>query len=144
MDGESIQGGCFCGAVRYEVRIPSKWCSHCHCSMCRRAHGAAFVTWFGVETARFQVIAGEDQLKRYASSAEASRSFCSLCGTTMFFESSQWPGEVHITLASLEGTLDRTPRAHVFYSDRADWLEIHDDLPKRGGATGVESLDGEE
>jgi len=38
-------GGCSCGAVRYRVGMPPLWVAHCHCSMCRRAQGAAFVTW---------------------------------------------------------------------------------------------------
>ncbi len=140
MSSRSIQGGCLCGEIRYEVQTPTKWCSHCHCSMCRRAHGAAFVTWFGVESSQFQIVEGEQSLGRHASSEEAMRSFCLVCGTTMFFESSQWPGEIHITLASLEDKLDREPTAHVFYTDRASWVEIHDELPKRGGATGVEEV----
>ena len=38
-------GKCLCGAVRFRMRFPSKWVAHCHCTMCRRAHGAAFVTF---------------------------------------------------------------------------------------------------
>lgn len=48
-----IEGGCLCGAVRYVITLPTKWCAHCHCSMCRRAHGAAFVTWAGVPSQSF-------------------------------------------------------------------------------------------
>ena len=40
----STHGGCLCGDVRFTVDWPSKWIAHCHCSMCRRAHGAAYVT----------------------------------------------------------------------------------------------------
>lgn len=35
-----ITGHCECGAVRYSARGPITDFSHCHCSMCRRLHGA--------------------------------------------------------------------------------------------------------
>ena len=36
-ENKTVQAGCLCGAVRFELQLPSKWCAHCHCSMCRRA-----------------------------------------------------------------------------------------------------------
>jgi len=135
-----VTGGCLCGAVRFELTLPSKWVAHCHCSMCRRAHGAPFVTWVGVERDRFRVVAGDADLARYRSSPPATRSFCGRCGSPLLFESERWPGEVHIARASIPGAIDREPVAHVFYSDRADWIAIHDELPRRGGATGTEPL----
>ena len=42
---EKVSGGCLCGAVRFTAKLPSKWCAHCHCSLCRKAHGAGYVTW---------------------------------------------------------------------------------------------------
>ena len=135
----STTGACLCGAVRFEVTFPTKWVAHCHCSMCRRAHGAAFVTWLGVVREQFRILEGE-QLGRYQSSPGATRSFCKRCGSPLFFESERWAGEVHIARAAIAGEVDRAPQAHVFYSDRADWLALHDDLPKRGGVTGTEPL----
>ena len=39
------RGSCLCGAVRYEVSDPFEEMHHCHCSKCRKAHGAAFSTF---------------------------------------------------------------------------------------------------
>jgi hypothetical protein len=134
-------GKCLCGAVRFEVTPPTKWCAHCHCSLCRRAHGAAFVTWFGVERSNFKLASGSDVVSWYQSSREARRGFCSRCGSTMFFESQRWPDEVHITLAHMDGAIDRSPTAHVFYDSHVDWVELGDKLSRRGGPTGIEPLD---
>ena len=41
----NIQGGCLCGGIRYEVSGPLTDVGNCHCSMCRRFHGAAFATY---------------------------------------------------------------------------------------------------
>jgi len=139
-DNQAFTGGCLCGAVRFEVTPPTKWCSHCHCSLCRRAHGAAFVTWFGVEKTCFAVVSGTEHIGWHQSTPEARRGFCTLCGSTMVFEGERWPDEVHIALANMEGPIDRSPQAHVFYDNHVDWVEFGDNLRRLGGLTGVEPL----
>jgi len=137
---EEREGGCLCGSVRFSITLPTTWCAHCHCSMCRRAHGAAFVTWFGIEEDRFEIIAGEPLLVRFASSDHAWRGFCRRCGSTMFFAGTRWPGEIHVTLACLDGELDRAPASNTFYDARVPWVE-HEHLPKLGGESGTEPLE---
>ncbi len=89
--------------------------------MCRRAQGAGFVTWVGVAADGFRLEAGADVLSRYRSSATATRSFCRLCGSPLFFESAHWPGEIHVTLASLDSSAGLEPTAHAYWNSRADW-----------------------
>lgn len=134
-EGGWAEGSCLCGAIRFRVPLPPLWVAHCHCSMCRRAQGAAFVTWFGVTGERFAFIGSGDRLRIHRSSPEATRSFCGRCGTPLFFESSRWPGELHVTLASLDPRVAATlvPQAHVYWSDRVPWCAVHDELPKKSG-----------
>lgn len=108
--------------------------------MCRRAHGAAYVAWVGVVRGQFRFLAGEDRLERYRSSEEATRSFCKTCGSTMFFESTRWPNEIHIARAAISGDIDKEPMAHVFFDDRAPWSLVLDRLPRFGGGKGTEKL----
>ena len=123
-------GECQCGAVRFAAIPPSLFCAHCHCDFCRRAHGAAFVTWFGVPENQFKFLAGEDQVTWYASSKQGRRGFCVKCGSTLFYTSSLSPGEVHMALANMTGSIDRVPELHVFFDARVDWFEFGDDLPR--------------
>jgi hypothetical protein len=134
---EPIKGACYCGAVRFRLTPPSKFCAHCHCQNCRRAHGAAFVTYTGF--AKQQVaIEGAEHLVRYETDTGATRSFCGRCGSTLFYEGPRWPDEVHVALANVLDPLDRRPGAHVYVDHKADWIEIRDGLPRYGGQTGVE------
>ena len=72
-DRKFVTGNCLCGAVGFELELPSKWCAHCHCSMCRRAHGAGYVTWVGFESDHFVLKRGDHHLQWYvSSSAEAT------------------------------------------------------------------------
>lgn len=138
----AVSGACLCGAVRFQVEPPSLFCVHCHCSMCRRNHGAAFVTWFGVPPERLRIEAGADALRQHRSSAHGRRSFCGECGSSLFCESSERPGHVDVVLASLAGPLDRSPAAHVYFDSRAAWTDVRDDLPRLGGASGIAALAG--
>jgi hypothetical protein len=125
-------GRCFCGAVRFRATLPSKWVAHCHCTMCRRNSGAAFVTWVGLDADGVAMDAADDALRWHASSAGAQRGFCGRCGTPLFFRSSRWPGELHVTRASFDGPVDREPQAHVFWDTHVDWVHIADDgLPRK-------------
>jgi hypothetical protein len=135
------EGSCLCGAVRYSIALPPLWVAHCHCSMCRRAHGAGFVTWAGADGEQFAFVGNAETLQTYASSAEARRSFCGRCGTPLFFESSRWPGEVHVTVASLAPEVAATlqPQAHVHWADRVAWIHVGDDGLPRREATGTDS-----
>jgi len=125
---KSVKGGCLCRAVRFEARLPSKWCAHCHCSMCRKAHGAGYVTWVGFESDHFDLKAGDDHLKWYKSSAGARRGFCDNCGSTMLFEAERWKDETHIALGCIDGPIDRTPQANSFFDAHVDWIPIDDAL----------------
>ena len=129
---DTVTGRCLCGAVAFELRLPSKWCAHCHCSMCRRAHGAGYVTWAGCESDHFILNKGDHHLKWYESSPGARRGFCSTCGSTMLFESERWAGETHVALACIEGPIDREPAAHAFFDAHVHWMPI-DDLRKIRG-----------
>jgi len=138
VEDTTVGGACLCGEVRFEVDLPSLWSAHCHCSNCRRAHGAAFVTFVGFSSDQFRVASGEESLVRYLTDTAATRSFCNRCGSTLTYESPRWPGEVHVALASLEGPIDRAPGSHVYVDHKAPWWEIKDSLPQRGGETGTE------
>ena len=118
----SARGGCHCGAVRFVARFPSRFVAHCHCESCRRAHGAAFVTWAGFPSSQVEVVAGRDSLATHASSPGVVRSFCSECGTKLFFSSDRWPGETHVVLAAFDEPLDRAPSGHAFWNEHASWL----------------------
>lgn len=144
-DNSSLQGRCFCGEIRYEINLPTLFCGHCHCSMCRRPHGAGFVTWFAVPPGQIAVAAGKDQLKTYESSEHGRRQFCGRCGTQLFCyhvkDDGAPPDFIDITLATMVDPIDRQPEVHFFYDSKAEWLGVNDELPKLGGETGTEPLD---
>jgi len=142
MEQAKVSGACLCGAVRFSVELPTQFCGHCHCSMCRRNHGAGYVTWFVVPRAQIALDAGQAELSKFRSSDHGTRSFCGRCGSSLFCESTRHPDQVDIVLANMAGPIDRRPECHIYFDDRVEWVTVDDDLPRLGGSSGLEPLQG--
>ena len=125
-----LRGSCLCGGVRYEVRGPVSRVTHCHCAMCRKAHGAAFGTYGRVERSDFVLLSGADDIASYQSSPGVIRTFCKRCGSSLQFISEKRAGTFSLAL----GTLDDDPGVetsfHIFVGSKAPWFQITDDLPQ--------------
>ncbi len=119
-------GHCLCGEVTFSINTEHLWCAHCHCTMCQQAHGAAFVTWTGYPDDAITL--NDNKLVWYQSSKEGQRGFCSQCGTTLFFRSVNWPGELHIATSLIRG-VNLQPQGHAFYDTHVSWIEQLDHLP---------------
>ncbi len=128
-----IRGSCLCGNVRYEIRGPLGPISHCHCSMCRKAHGAAFGSYARVKRTDFALLSGEGDIGAFRSSPEISRTFCTRCGTTLQFVSHGQPGSFALAVGTLDDDPLVRPTAHLFVASKAPWFEITDGLPRRAG-----------
>ena len=125
-----IKGSCLCGAVRFEIEGEFEEMHHCHCSRCRKAHGAAFSTFARTTKANVNVVSGGDRVRRFRSSPPVERSFCGECGSNLFFRFDALPDAVWIAVGSLDDDPRMRPQAHIFTGSRAAWHDISDDLPQ--------------
>jgi hypothetical protein len=125
-----IRGSCLCGSVRYEVRGALGLATHCHCSQCRKAHGAAFGTYARVDWADFRLISGETEIGSWRSSPEVRRTFCKRCGSTLQFIRESRPGSFSLALGTLDDDPGIQPSAHIFVGSKAPWFRITDGLPQ--------------
>ncbi|MFZ0487315.1 MAG: GFA family protein [Arenicellales bacterium] len=125
------RGQCLCGAVKYEVDAFNPRIGHCHCSMCRKFHGAAFSTYGEANASDFRWVQGEAELKSYTADNGTTRRFCRHCGSSMTFAPSHKPDDiVEVALGTLDSNLDMSPDAHIYVGSKACWSEILDDLPQ--------------
>src|SRR6185295_11878367 len=125
-----LRGSCLCGSVRYEVDGPVHDMHHCHCSMCRKAHGAAFSTFARTGAAAVRVVTGEEHLREFRSSSVVRRSFCATCGSSLFFRFDPLPDLVWVAVGTLDDDPGLRPQAHIFVGSRAAWHAIADVLPQ--------------
>ena len=130
---EPIYGRCECGGVRYKVTAPAEELYHCHCSRCRRLHGALFATYAYIQRGHLVVEKGAEVIEIYQSPL-ASWHFCRNCGCHLFAEHEHNPGATWYMPATLEG--ESTPghpkesEKHIFVASKSPLETIADGLPQ--------------
>ena len=125
-----LRGSCLCKEVQFEIDGRLLRASHCHCSMCRKAHGAAFGSYGAVKADDFRVTSGAELITRYRSSPDVARTFCARCGSTLQFLRESKPEIVFVTLGVLDDDPGVRPASHIFVGSKAPWFEITDTLPQ--------------
>ena len=131
-DNKITNGGCLCGAVRYEVVGPLRDVVNCHCSMCQRLHGN-----FGPHSKARKTnitVTKDDGLAWYKTSEIAQRGFCRNCGSGLFWE----PFELDATgiiAGTLDGPSELKTIGHIFVSEKSDFYEIDDNMPQFDGSS---------
>lgn len=126
-----IRGGCLCGGVAFEVTLPFRRASHCHCSRCRKHSGTFGLTQGRVPREGFRLLRGEELIRVFRPEGGAVKAFCSVCGSSLF--GGTWPDgpEVSIRLGSLDGDPGIRPQYRSFVDSRAAWDELPGDgLPQ--------------
>jgi len=120
-------GGCFCGAVRYEVTLPLTQVTYCHCSKCRRWHGhvGAFTA---VDREGFRLTETRG-LKWHTVSPTVKRGFCVECGSSVLFDESTLP-KMGICAGTLDAPTGIREKAHIYVASKGDYYEIPGDLLK--------------
>jgi hypothetical protein len=135
-----IRGSCLCGGIQFEIAGPLHSPLNCHCSQCRKQHGAAFRSRVRVAAADFHWLHGEPLIKYYESPRGYLRGFCSECGSPVINKAGpNWTApaafpnppspQYGIPLAILDNPPAR-PELHCFVASKAPWFEITDDLPQ--------------
>jgi len=131
------EGGCLCGAVRYELTQAPVWAHNCHCSRCRKASGTAFASNLFFPRDALRYTQGEDALRSFKlpEAERFTQVFCALCGSPLPFPSKQ-PGLVGVPMGSLDTDSGYRPQAHIFTGSGAPWFTITDTLPQHPDALG--------
>lgn len=121
-----LQGRCLCGSIRYRYGGDHKALTVCHCGMCRRWHGSlgAYVSGKPADCR----LEGTEHLRWYASSADAERGFCALCGSKLF-----WRDKAGTAMDIAAGTIDQpigqATTAHIWVRDKGDYYGLPGDAP---------------
>jgi hypothetical protein len=127
----SIDGGCFCGQVRFRASAPPKASMICHCRSCRRAAAAPAVPWVTFDSADFALVGGK--LSVFRSSPPVRRGFCGACGTPLTYERDERPGVIDVTTASLDDPEAFPPTYHAQLGDDLAWVKFGEGLPAYRG-----------
>jgi len=124
-------GGCLCGAVRYEINDKLRGIVNCHCSKCRKFHGN-FGAYTSIKYTRLTLLE-QRGLKWYQSITDETpnvyRGFCAECGSSLFWHPRDQK-RIAVAAGSLDDPIKLETIGHVWISQRGDYYNISDDLPK--------------
>ncbi|AZD15481.1 GFA family protein [Pseudomonas chlororaphis] len=129
---DTFQGSCLCGAVKYQLSSRPKALSHCHCSQCRKSHGAAFASYGSVLRSDLRIVQGAGSLQSYRSSETVRRQFCGQCGSSLFWSRDQgeYADWISIALGTLDTPFTADKQKHIQVAFKASWYEIQDNWPQ--------------
>ncbi len=94
------QGGCHCGAVRFEVLAPDEIeAKACNCSICAKSG----YLHYHVEQDQFRLLRGRDQITTYRfNTGTAQHHFCSVCGIKSFYVPRSKPDGYSVNVRCLD------------------------------------------
>ncbi|WP_298600917.1 GFA family protein [uncultured Sphingorhabdus sp.] len=123
------QGGCHCGAVRYEVSGDPQHVALCHCSDCRKSSGAPMVAWAAFTEEQFKLIEGDPV--KFNSTGSATRSFCPKCVAGLDYRNAEFPPAIFdLQLAMPDDPDALPPGAHIQTAERLGWMNSAHSLPE--------------
>ena len=115
---------------------------NCHCSMCRKFHGAAFATYGEAKQINFHWLEGEEKLASFKANNGTVRQFCQNCGSSMTFASDDGVQEmIEFSMGTLDSQVEQLPDVHIFTDYKASWYQITGELPKYKGDRNSEKQD---
>ena len=119
-----IDGGCYCGDIRYRLSETPGATAICHCQTCRSVSGAESVGWVVCPISGFEIVRGEPTT--FNSSKGVERMFCGRCGTGLTYRT--YRDSIDVTLASLDDPEAVPPKKEVWCQDRLSWNSLNRSL----------------
>lgn len=124
-------GQCLCGKIKYQVDAIEPGIGNCHCSMCRKFHGAAFATYGTAKKENFHWLEGGSLLQSFQADNQTVRQFCRVCGSSLTFaDNEDEANKVVFALGTLDSHVEERPAGHIYIDFKASWYDINDNLPK--------------
>jgi hypothetical protein len=134
----TLQGGCLCGAVRFEITVPFASAGYCHCTHCQRRTGTGSSANGRVPREGFRLLAGRERLRSFQAPAGVPKLFCETCGSALFSGDPFADEEVAVRLGTLDGDPVIRPQYRQFVGSAAVWEPVPADglvhYPRSRGA----------
>jgi hypothetical protein len=120
----TYQGSCLCREVKFAVEDFNQQAANCHCTMCRKFHGAAFGTLVGVKSLKW--LSGKCLLKDFTAPNGTIRTFCKKCGSSLGFRvKGASLQEIELAIATFDCDIPVTVDAQIYTHYKANWCALH-------------------
>jgi hypothetical protein len=117
------EGGCHCGAVRFQVIVDRPEAIECNCSICRKKGFLHLI----VPPEKFTLLRGAEVLTTYTfNTGVAKHTFCRICGIHPFYRPRSHPNSIDVNIRCLDG--DVLSKFEIQPFDGAHWEENVDQI----------------
>ena len=125
---QKIEGGCFCGEVRYQISGEPVFQLFCYCKDCLAITGTDGYAGYMVNESEFEIIQGEPATHDKVSTQgrTVKRHFCGNCGSNLWGKTQF--GLISVAAGSLDDHSLFKPTKKVFTRDAPHWARVPDEL----------------
>lgn len=124
-----LEGGCYCGRIRYVAEGEPMMMAQCHCRECQYISGGAPNLFMAMPADGFEYTSGEPRTFTRSDLAQAvTREFCEECGTHLVTLRPGLPAVV-LKIGTLDDPSQFTPRAAIFTVDKQAFHQIPEGMP---------------
>jgi len=126
-----LDGGCFCGKVRYRLTDRPMFTNCCHCTDCQVQTGGAFAINAIVEASRVEMLGEAPAPVRMRTDSGLPHDIhrCPHCQTALW---SIYGGREQLRFMRVSTLDDRhaiTPDAHIFTRSKVPWVRLPEGVP---------------
>ena len=121
-----IEGGCYCGAVRYKVQGDPLFKGQCHCRECQYISGGAPNMVMGMPEAGFSYTKGSPKaFLRSDLESPVTREFCSECGTHLVSKAPSLPGVALLKVGTFDDpSVFVAPQMAIYTIDKQSFHHV--------------------
>ncbi len=124
-----LEGGCYCGALRYEAEGEPMMQAQCHCRECQYITGGSPNLFIAMPVANFKYTKGAPkQFARSDLERPVTREFCENCGTHVVTRAPGFPAVI-IKVGSLDDPKQFTPKMAIYTIDQQPFHRIPEGIP---------------
>ncbi|HVV32359.1 MAG TPA: GFA family protein [Vitreimonas sp.] len=117
-----VDGGCHCGAIRYQAEIDPERVVICHCTDCQAMSGAPYRVNAPAPLSSFEVTGAPTLYEKVGSSgALITTAFCPTCGAGVYSCKAENPQYVNIRLGGMRQRAQLEPKAQGFCDSAMPW-----------------------
>jgi hypothetical protein len=127
----ALEGGCYCGALRYEVTGDPMFKGQCHCRECQYISGGHPNVILGVPGPGFRYTKGAPkEFQRSDLESPVSREFCAECGTHILARPPAMGGAVVLKAGTLDDPAEvGTLQMAIYLCDKQPFHHVPEGIP---------------
>ena len=122
----NVEGGCYCGSVRYKAEGEPLFKTQCHCRICQYIAGGSPNVVMGMPETGFAYTKGSAKLyQRGDPSDPATREFCPECGTHLLARSPELPRAVFLKVGTFDDpSVFGMPQMAIFTCEKQSFHQV--------------------